>query len=254
MTRGTDTFAYVYDLAGNLTRRTYADGTVVAYAFDDESRMTTVTTSGSTTTYAYDAAANLETTYFPTANGQVETRSYDRAGRLNEIQTQKTGTTLVDFVYTLDPVGNSTQVVRTGSLPSTTTYHYDTMQRLTEVCYATSCVGAPAYIRWVYDAVGNCLSEIRPTGTTSYNYNAADQLTLGGSTSYTYDANGNQIVAGTQSFFTYDLANRLTAATQGSTTTTYEYDGDGVRLKASTGTQVTDFLWDVTGSMPQLID
>ena len=55
--------------------------------------------------------------------------------------------------------------------------------------------------------------------------------------------------------FGYDLANRLTATTQGSSTTTYSYDGDGVRLQASAGPQAnrkTNFLWDVNGGLPQI--
>ncbi len=68
-----------------------------------------------------------------------------------------------------------------------------------------------------------------PTVTSTFN--AADQLTA---TAYTYDANGNQLTAGTRSF-TYDLANRLKTTTA-SGTTTYAYDGDGVRQQTSTGT------------------
>lgn len=63
----------------------------------------------------------------------------------------------------------------------------------------------------------------------------------------TYDSNVNQLSAGAQSF-AYDLANRLTSTVSGSTTTAYIYDGDGVRLQASTGTQAnkkTNFVWDV---------
>jgi len=64
--------------------------------------------------------------------------------------------------------------------------------RLTEACFQSSCPGgSDPFIRWTYDAVGNRLTEARPSGTTSYTYNAADELTGAGSTSYTYDSNGN---------------------------------------------------------------
>jgi hypothetical protein len=55
----------------------------------------------------------------------VETRTYDRAGRLTELNNQKAATVLSKFVRTLDPVGNPTQVVRTGTLAQTQTYTHD---------------------------------------------------------------------------------------------------------------------------------
>ncbi|MGH3809688.1 MAG: hypothetical protein ACRDRU_24310, partial [Pseudonocardiaceae bacterium] len=49
-----------------------------------------------------------------------------------------------------------------------------------------------------------------------------------------YDPNGNQTQAGIRSF-TYDAANRLSSTTASGTTASYAYDGDGLRLRASTG-------------------
>ena len=61
------------------------------------------TTGGATTAYGYDAAGNLTATTLPAANGFVETRSYDRAGRLTDISTANGQTTLAHFAYALDP-------------------------------------------------------------------------------------------------------------------------------------------------------
>jgi YD repeat-containing protein len=108
--RGTDTFSYNYDVAGNLTRRTYPDGTITDYTYDADSRLATAVSGGQTTTYGYDAAGNVLTTTLPAGNGHVEERTYDRAGRLTRVKTVKGANTLVDFSYTLDPVGNPTQV------------------------------------------------------------------------------------------------------------------------------------------------
>jgi len=160
-------------------------------------------------------------------------------------------------VATLDPVGNPTQIVRTGSLAQTQTYTYDASDRILSVCFqAGTCPGASdPFIRWTYDKVGNRLSEQRPgIATTTYSYDFRDRLLSAGSTSYSYDQNGNELSAGSRTF-TYDLANRLKTTTQGNTTTNYSYDGDGVRLQASTGTQAsrkTNFLWDVSGGLPQV--
>jgi RHS repeat-associated protein len=160
------------------------------------------------------------------------------------VKNAKGTSVLSKFTYTLDPVGNPTQVV---TPTSTTTYDYDSLDRLTEVCFQATCPAASdPYTRWGYDSVGNRTSETEPSGTTSYAYNAADQLLSAGTTTYAYDPNGNQTQAGTRTF-SYDLANRLTSTTSGTTTTTYGYDGEGKRLLASTGsaaTQNTKYLWD----------
>ena len=125
------------------------------------------------------------------------------------------------------------------------------------MCFqAGICPGAnDPFIRWTYDKVGNRLSQQVPAaGTTTYTYDARDRLLSAGATSYTYDQNGNELSAGSRSF-TYDLANRLKTTSQGSTTIAYTYNGDGVRLQASTGTAAnknTKFLWDVNGGLPQV--
>jgi RHS repeat-associated protein len=255
VTRGTNTFSYAYDLAGNPTSRTYPDGTVTTYGYDNDERLASATSGGVTTSYAYDPASNLVTTTLPSGNGYVETRTYDRAGRLTDVKNAKAGATLSEFAVTTDAVGNPTTVVRSGAVTSTTTYGYDANDRLTSVCFLANCPGgSDPFIRWTYDAVGNRLTEARPTGTTNYTYNNADQMTQAGSTAYTYDQNGNEKTAGSRTF-TYDLANRLISTTSGSTTTTYTYDGDGNRLQASTGAQAskkTNYLWDVQGTLPQM--
>ncbi len=257
VTRSGTSFTYFYDAAGNVTRRTYKDDTVVDITYDPLNRMATVASGGRTTGYAYDPASNLTTTTLPATNGYVETRVYDRAGRLNQVKNMKGATTLADITYSRDKVGNPLTETRTGASPVSKTFQYDNMDRLTGVCYlATLCPGATdPYIRHTYDGVGNRLTEARPsTATKNYTYDNMDRLLTAGATSYTWDRNGNQLSAGTRTF-TWDLANRMKTTTASGTTTTYSYDGDGVRLQASTGTAAsakTNFQWDVNNSLPML--
>ncbi len=255
VTRGTDTFSYAYDLAGNLTSRTYPGSVVTAYTYDVDDRLATAVNASLTTSYAYDPAGNLLSTTLPSANGYIETRVYDPSGRLTEVTNQKGASLLSRFAIARDPVSNPTSVDRTGALVQAQTYTYDVNDRISTVCFAASCTPtSPDRIAWTYDLVGNRLSETRLSGTTSSTYNAGDQLLTAGSTSYTYDSNGNELSAGSRTF-SYDLGNRLKTTTQGNTTTTYAYDGDGVRLQASTGTHAnmkTNFLWDVSHPLPQV--
>jgi len=256
VTRGSTTFSYAYDAVGNVTRRTYPGGTVTDYDYDGLDRLSIARSNGQATGYGYDVASNLVQTTLPAGNGHVEVRHYDGAGRLTEVTSRKGTATLASFVATHDPVGNPTQVVRTGEFAQSQTYAYDASDRIVSVCFkATMCSGASdPFIRWTYNKVGNRLAEQRPSGTTSYSYDAADQLLTAGPISYSYDQNGNEISAGSRTF-TYDLANRMKTTKLGSTTTTYSYDGDGVRLQASTGSkasQQTNFLWDVSHALPQI--
>jgi RHS repeat-associated protein len=257
VTRGSDTFSYVYDVASNIARRTYPGSVVADYTYDPLNRLATVASGGQTTTYAYDVASNLIQTTLPSSNGYVETRTYDRAGRMTDVESKKGTSTLAKFALSLDPVGNPSQVVRTGSLAQTQGYTYDASDRILSVCFqAGTCPGASdPFVRWTYDKVGNRLTEQRPgVATTSYSYDARDRLLSAGSTSYAYDQNGNELSAGGRTF-TYDLANQLKTTTQGNTTTTYAYDGDGVRLQAATGTQNNkrmNFLWDLNAALPQI--
>jgi RHS repeat-associated protein len=249
VTRGSDTFSYAYDAGSNLTRRTYPDGTVVDLGYDDDSRMASVTSGGGNTTYAYDHAGNLTFTAFP--NGTSETHAYDRAGRLTTVAHSGGVGASSSFAYTLDQVGNPTQVT---TPEGTTTYTYDSLDRLTTACFATPCPAGPD-LSYAYDTVGNRTSETRSTGTTTYAYNVGDQLTSTtgslGTTSFAYDANGNQTASGGRSF-AYDLANRMTSTTGGGATTTYTYDGAGKRLSRAAGSEVTSYLWDPNHSLPEL--
>ncbi len=246
-------FVYEYDGAGNVSKRTYPDGTEIFYVYDADDRLVSVTTGGATTTYAYDAAGNLTQTTLPTSNGHVESRSYDNAGRLDDVEATKGASTLFRASYTLDPVGNPTREVNAAGEKNFT---YDPLGRLTEACFQATCLlPSDPFIRYNYDAVGNRLTEARPTGTTSYTYNAADQLTTasdsGGTTSFTHDPNGNQTAAGVDTF-DYDLANRLSSATLGSDTITYAYDGGSNRHAATTATSQVVYQWDINGTLPLL--
>jgi RHS repeat-associated protein len=269
VTRGSDTFSYVYDAVSNVTRRTYPGNTVVAYTFDALDRLTSATSSSQTTSYGYDLASNLVQTALPAGNGYVETRAYDRAGRLTEVANRRGSTTLSRFAATLDAVGNPTRVDRTGALTQTEQYSYDALDRLMSswICAPPPCSETGNRTEWTYDAVGNRLTQaVIGSPTLRYTYNAADQLlTIAESTSesgvstqvvpgpkvtvrYTYDRNGNQISGPASTTFAYDLANRLTTRAQGNQVTNYGYDGDGKRVRAG----ATNVLWDVNQDLPQM--
>ena len=293
VTRGSDVLRYAYDAAGNLTSRTYPDATVTTYAFDDDSRLASATSGGKTTTYTYDPASEVLTAATP--DGFTARSTYDPAGRLLEVANTSSAGTLSRSTYVLDPVGNRLSMTTTrdvqlymyDALNRLTKVCYNsctlsgggTGSSATALAAGTACYscgsggispdapptnGGPSandiFANWTYDAVGNRLTETNYLGGKTSTYDPADRLTSvagpgTGTTSYSYDANGNETSAGTTTY-TYNLADRLVSAKVGSTTQTYTYAGDGVRLSASTGSQpsnTTGFVVDRSFALPTVV-
>jgi YD repeat-containing protein len=169
---------------------------------------------------------------------------YDNPQRLTQVLNQNGTSTLDQHTYTLDSVGNRTQVAEVlaqvggGSISPTTTYSYDRLYRLLGD-------GTNTY---AYDPVGNRLS----WSSTNYSYDRADRITSAGSTTYSVNNNGNVIWRGTDSF-SYDQANRLKNLTVGGVTSTYTWDGNGKRVSSTTGGTTTNFVYDVSGKLPMLL-
>ncbi len=74
---------------------------------------------------------------------------------------------------------------------------------------------------------------------------------------YDYDANGNQTFRQAQGqaadTFVYDHENRLIEATVNSVTSTYEYNGDGLRVSRTVDGATTDYVWDVGSGLPVIL-
>ena len=219
------TVGYAYDAVGNRTALTYPDGRVAQYAYDALNRLSKVTDwAAKSTTYSYDALGNL--TGFAHPNGATSAYQYDIANRLTSIVNRSGSSVLSSFTYGLDKVGNRLQM--TTSAGGINKYGYDPLYRLTSWTAPSGQM-----TQWSYDAVGNRKSMISPAGTTSYTYDAADQMLTAGAATLTYDGNGNQLTKTTSGITTtygWDALNRLTSVTGGSVNTQYRYDGDGNRV------------------------
>ncbi len=196
--------AYQYDAAGNRTRVTNPDGKQVQYQYDAAGRLVQLTDWLSrTATYGYDADGRPIS--LTRGGGTVSAYSYDAASGLTGI-AQPGG----NLSYALDLVGNALSRAQ-GTL--TYTYQYDALDRLTNVRY-----GEGDCQQYSYDSVGNRISLttyppgpcVTPSGTTAYNYDAADQLQNAGMQPFFFDKNGNQIGKGND-LYVYDAENRLVA-------------------------------------------
>jgi RHS repeat-associated protein len=71
-------------------------------------------------------------------------------------------------------------------------------------------------------------------------------------TVFTYDSRGNQTARGADTF-TWDNENRMTSATIGSVSSTYLYDGDGLRVSRTAGGNIVNYLLDVITHNPVVL-
>jgi RHS repeat-associated protein len=250
---GSSTVSYTYDdlpggsaadYPGQRTKITYADSKTAAYTYKADGRMETVTDwLSKATTYSYDNSGQL--THTVLGNGVTTDNTYDAAGRLtNLVNKDGVGSTLSSYAYTLDKVGNRTQVADTNG---TTTVGYDAGYQVTAVTYPNSDSQS-----FTYDAMGNRLSTTFNSSTTNYTYDAADEMTAAGATSYGYDANGNQTSRGSDTFG-YDHQNRLTSTSLGGTSGSYAYNGDAERTSRTLGGSTVSYSWDQAAALPQVL-
>jgi RHS repeat-associated protein len=111
----------------------------------------------------------------------------------------------------------------------TTTAQYDPAGRLTEWQHVQNSAGAEINrFTWTYDALGRPVTQSSADGSTTYQYDAASQVTAATHTSqtsesYQYDANGNRTNTG----ITTGGNNRLLSDDRYD----YQYDGEGNRTR-----------------------
>jgi RHS repeat-associated protein len=126
-------------------------------------------------------------------------------------------------------------------------YTYDGLYRLNAAAYSTG-----ECYQYSYDRVGNRTAMTTTVGTTTYQYDPANRLTSAGGVTYTWDNNGNLLNDGT-ALYRYDQANRLISTTLSSTTSLFNYNGDGVRLKQVVAGAVTTYTQDLAVPLPVVL-
>jgi RHS repeat-associated protein/CSLREA domain-containing protein len=248
---------YDYDPFQRLKSVTYPDEREISYTYNDNDQRASMTTPVGITMYGYNGLSQLESV---SVGAQVTTYEYDPVGFLTDIQrpngvdtviapnvrnqvdliTHSKSGTLQFFDYQLDKAGNRKQVTESGGV--VIEWDYDNLYRLTD----ETRNGVNTH--FTYDGAGNRESMTVGSTTTTYAYNALDQLTSAGSITYGYDDRGNltQVTDGSNiTDYTYDSADRLATVTLPDTTSiSYGYDADGRRVKQTVGSVATNYLWD----------
>lgn len=257
------TITTTYDANGQITAASDPDSSY-SYGYDAVGRLTSVSNSGTlgvpvvVMTYGYDDVGNLVSrsdTIGGSAAGTIE-RIYDGLDRVTRIAQSGPGVTekRVDLSY--DAASQWAMISRYADLAGTqhvasSHYTYDAASRLTRLAHSPSTTppapgvvdGLFAYYDHTYDQADRITQVTSKDGTTSYNYDAVDQLmgadhSFQADESYTYDPNGNRTNTG----YTTGANNRLLS----DGTYNYEYDAEGNRtrrVQIATGA-ITQYSWD----------
>ncbi|MFO0903211.1 MAG: RHS repeat-associated core domain-containing protein [Pirellulales bacterium] len=295
------TISYVYDDAGQLTSVADPDS-AYAYTYDALGRVTEVDNDGTpdaphvVLAMTYDAASRrsgLSATIDATADF-ANTYSYDNLGRLTRVdQLGQTGgnsvaAKRVDFTYNalgeFATITRQTKPSSTWNEVATSTYTYDTLNRLTALDHTQGATDLNNYT-WTYDDLnsswgvtsslvgsvssnpivsalatgaifmggGRIVEMTSVDGTSTYSYDATSQLTgadhdYQSDESYSYDANGNRTMSG------YDTGDNNQLLEDG--TYSYEYDDEGNRTLRTnlTTSETTEYEWDYRNRLTRVTD
>lgn len=272
------TTSYQYNLRNLPTQITYPNSTnSVTNGYDNAGRWNSVTDwNGNETMFGYDPNSNLTSESLPTTAQVLDTYKYNAADQMTSIKDKNATTTVFTATYGRD---NNGQLTTDSSQPTNVnSYGYTA---LNQVCYAGStntaaCTSPPAQSQpFTYDAADNLVQD----GTTTQAFNAGDELcwtapspstnacnsTPTGGTTYSYNTQGDRTATvpstGAATCDLYDQANRLTtietgtgsSCTSPTTVGSYTYNANGLRMSKTVGSTTTSFAWDLSGSLPLLL-
>ena len=216
-----------------------------SYGYNGLGQLESVSAGSAQTTYHYDPVGFMDQEQLP--NGVTTTYTPNVRNQLTNVTSRNASNAILgSFAYQLDDAGNRKQVTEAGG--NYIKWDYDNLYRLTGETRYNSGNAITAQAGFTYDAAGNRDTMTVDGTTTTYDYNALDQLTNIGSITYDYDGRGNlsQITDGSNiTQYHYDAADRLSNVTLPDTTSiSYGYNANGQRVKQTVGSQVTNYLWD----------
>ena len=229
------TIIYAYDKVGNVTSMTYPSGRKVAFSYNGNNRVTSVSEQLNRSTVNIASSFMYNKLGMPVSirlgNSLTQTWTYDPDNRIATITAPGT----MNAAYVYDPAGNITSIADQLDPTKSRTYTYDSLDRL-----ATG-TGPWGSLAWTYDANGNRLSQTNGAQYKySYNANRLETVSNGHIDRYQYDNNGNTTSDG-QKDFVYNQNQRLIRATEnGKPLAEYIYNGNGQRVIKKTGPASTN--------------
>ncbi len=265
-----NTLTYTYDAMNQLTAANSAGTYTMSY--DRLNRMTAVQEPFSAIlTATYDAVGNR--TVLQDSFGGVLTSVYDYANRLTKRQFSGNSTSLeFDLGYTArDQLASVTRYKDLGTTTiGSSAYTYDSMGRLTNLQHKDGNNNGLANYTYSYDLASRLTQKQDNGTTTSYAYDATNELTtVNGTPTYSYDLNGNRTMTGYQTgteneitndgiwTYTYDAEGNITQKSKGSNAETWTYGYDNLNhmiwaqdrsTPGGTLTTTATYTYDVFGN------
>jgi len=242
-----------YNAQGLKTQDTLYDNTgavagITQYSYTPDRRLQCTAVRNNSGTWTSQSNACAQTS----SNTDLITKTtYDDLGNLLTVRNGYTSDSQVPDVTNTWLEGSILQTQQDGN-GKTTTYSYDTFNRLISTCYpdknvttgASSTTDCEKIV--AYDSNGNAISGYDNNG------NVVGRLLRDGSTklSYTYDALNRlstKVLPEGAVTYGYDLLGHLTSATQGTTTLSFTYDQLGRNLTQVGPEGTVTSTWDLAG-------
>jgi len=212
---GGQTLQYSYFPGGQVQSITYPGNRIVNYTYDHQDRMKTVTPWAAGGSFVYTWRRNGQLERITNPNGtQTDYEYFPSNGRLSRLLSRRSGTVIADQQFTYDPVGNITRIQ--GDLP--------------------------------------LVPPVDPAVTMEPDN--ANRLAIIAGQGVTNDPAGRSqsIPAPLNATTAWEGMDWLSRYTSGTVTTSYGYDGDGVRLwRSSSAGSTTRYLVDPTAEMPNVM-
>ncbi|MDQ0407083.1 RHS repeat-associated core domain-containing protein [Streptomyces sp. NPDC000349] len=223
-TDASGTTTWEYDKLNREWVRTLQNGAQTALAYTPGGDVDYYTDPTGTTDYTWDAAGRLDHLTAPDGKktdfdynnndkrtktvypgGTTQSVTIDKNGRPEKIKTTSGTQTFIDLAYGYkNTAGKDTTKIRTRTdnlTKYTTTYTYDSQDRLTYALEADGAGTRKASWLYCFDKAGNLTSrdgsKTTCPGGTTYTYNDASELTAknGTTTGWSYDKLGNETAA-----------------------------------------------------------
>ena len=251
----TNTVKYTYDGSGNLkSAASIINGGMrtVAYAYDQDNRITLVANAAARENYTYDSLGRTAT-HVTSHNGSTiltDTFTYrsptssTTSGQIATLNTVSPAGYNKTYTYTYDGNGNIL-TINDGSV--TFSYEYDSANQLIRENHPY----ANATWVWDYDDGGNILSKTKyafstgalgePLSVINYEY-TGDLLTKYNGREITYDEIGNPLDDGEWTY-TWEHGRQLASMSNGSTTWEFTYNSDGLRTGRTNGTTTYIYIY-----------
>jgi RHS repeat-associated protein len=252
---------YAYNLASELTSVTYPSGRVVTHNYDAAARLASIASGGTNYASGFGYNAAQQVTAFSYGNNVAATFGYwaDRLQLASVNYTKSGGPTLVNLIYCYrqncdgPSGGNNGQIVRITDLVDvgrTVNFTYDDLYRLGTAVTSGSGSYPQWGLSWSYDRYGNRLAQTVTAGSAPSNSLSISPYTnrVDG---YSYDAAGNQLTDGLNTL-AYDAENRVKTANGGAAT--YQYDGNGLRVRKVAGGTTTVYIFSGTKVIAEYVN